>query len=137
MAYIVRVTREAREDAIRVFRGETPTHSRLRDRVAAITLFTIVVDLVASVAVFFLERGASGTEISNFGDSIFWVTSQLLTVSSALQNPVSTGARVIDIVLEVISITVVTTTAGSFAAFFHRRSTERDGRAVKSRASSA
>ena len=61
-----------------------------------------------------------GTEIKNFGDSIFWVTTQLLTVSSQLPNPISTGARIIDIGLQAIAISVVASLAGSFAAFFHR-----------------
>jgi len=122
----MQVSREAWEDAMRVFHGETPTHSHLRDRIIAIAFFTAVIDLVASVAVLFLERHATGTEITNFGDSIFWVTTQLLTVSSQLHNPISAGARIIDIVLEAISISVVATLAGSFAAFFHRRGRERD-----------
>jgi hypothetical protein len=116
---------------MRVFRGETPTHSHLRDRIIAIVFFTAVIDLVASVAVLFLERHATGTEITNFGDSIFWVTTQLLTVSSQLHNPISAGARIIDIVLEAISISVVATLAGSFAAFFHRRGRERDAETAK------
>ena len=111
---------------MRVIHGETPTHTHLRDRIIAIVFFTAVIDLIASVAVLFLERHASSTEITNFGDSIFWVTTQLLTVSSQLHNPISTGARLIDIVLEAISISVVATLAGSFAAFFHRRGRERD-----------
>jgi hypothetical protein len=127
----MQVSREAWEDAMRVFHGETPTHSHLRDRIIAIAFFTAVIDLVASVAVLFLERHATGTEITNFGDSIFWVTTQLLTVSSQLHNPISAGARIIDIVLEAISISVVATLAGSFAAFFHRRGRERDAETAK------
>jgi ABC-type phosphate/phosphonate transport system permease subunit len=117
---------------MRVFHGETPTHSHLRDRIIAIVFFTAVIDLVASVAVLFLERHHSNSEIRNFGDSIFWVTSQLLTVSSSLHNPVSTGGRLIDVLLEIIAISVVATLAGSFAAFFHRRGRERDAAAAKS-----
>jgi hypothetical protein len=126
MGYVMRVSRAAREDVRRVLRGETPTHTHLRDRITAIVFFTAVVDLVASVAVLMLERHATGTKITNFGDSIFWVTTQLLTVSSQLPNPISPGARVIDVFLQAIAISVVATLAGSFAAFFHRRGQERD-----------
>jgi hypothetical protein len=122
----MRVARAAWEDAMRVIHGETPTHTHLRDRIIAIVFFAAAVDLIASVAVLFLERHATGTEITNLGDSIFWVTTQLLTVSSQLHNPISTGARLIDILLEAISISVVASLAGSFAAFFHRRGRERD-----------
>ncbi len=127
----MRATRAAWEDALRVIHGETPTHSHLRDRIAALVVFTAVVDLIASVAVLLLERHATGTEITNFGDSIFWVSSQLLTVSSSLHNPVSTGARVIDVLLEAYAISVVAALAGSFAAFFHRRGRERDAEAAQ------
>jgi hypothetical protein len=126
MRHAMRVTRAAWEDAMRVFRGESPTHTHLRDRIIAIVSFTLVVDLIASVAILMLERHAANTEITNFGDSVFWVTTQLLTVSSQLHNPITAGARIIDIVLEAISISVVATLAGSFAAFFHRRGRERD-----------
>lgn len=110
---------------MRVFRGESPTHTHLRDRLIAIATFTLIVDLMASVAILFLERHAPDTEITNFGDSIFWVTTQLLTVSSQLHNPISAGGRIIDVFLQAIAISVVATLAGSFAAFFHRRGTER------------
>ena len=126
MRHVMQVSREAWEDALRVIRGETPTHSHLRDRIVAIVFFTVVVDLIASVAILMLERHAAATEITNFGDSIFWVTTQLLTVSSQLHNPITPTARVIDVVLQAIAISVVASLAGSFAAFFHRRGRERD-----------
>src|SRR4029077_418181 len=120
MSHVLQVTREAWADAMRVVRGETPTHTHLRDRVIAIVTITLIVDLIASVAILMLERHAANTEITNFGDSIFWVTTQLLTVSSQLPNPIPAGARVIDIFLQAIAISVVATLAGSFAAFFHK-----------------
>jgi hypothetical protein len=135
MRHAIRVTREAWEDAMDVFRGKTPTHTHLRDRVIAIVTITLIVDLIASVAILFLERHAANTEITNFGDSIFWVTTQLLTVSSQLHNPITPAARLIDILLEAISISVVATLAGSFAAFFHRRGNERDAADAAKRAS--
>src|SRR4051794_40281556 len=104
MRHVMQVSRAAWEDALRVIRGETPTHTHLRDRIVAIVFFTAVVDLIGSVAILMLERHATGTEITNFGDSIFWVTTQLLTVSSQLHNPISAGARIIDIVLQAIAI---------------------------------
>jgi hypothetical protein len=116
------LAREARS----VARAETTTHEHLRDRLLTAAVATILVDAVATVAVFLLERHAPQTDVRTIGSAAFWTTSQLLTVSSALQNPISTPARVIDIGLELYAITVVTAIAGSFAAFFHRRSLERD-----------
>src|SRR5829696_2169585 len=69
---------------------------------------------------------ADGTEITTLGDSLFWTSTQLLTVSSQLPNPISTPARVFDVFLQAYTITVVAMLAGSFGAFFHRRGIERD-----------
>jgi hypothetical protein len=54
-------------------------------------------------------------------ESFFWVTSQLLTVSSSMPNPVTTGGRIVDIFLEIWAITVVGTVAASFAAFLQKK----------------
>jgi hypothetical protein len=122
---MIRATRAALEDMGRVLKGDTPVHSDLRERVLAIVSITLVVDLVGSVLIWLFERHQSGTEIRTFGDAIFWVSSQLLTVSSSLHNPVGTGARVLDVLLEIYAISVVAALAGSFAAFFHGRSKHR------------
>jgi hypothetical protein len=108
-----------------VVRAETVTHLHLRERLAAILGATLIVDLLSSVAIYFFERDADGTKITNFGDSIFWVSTQLLTVSSQLPNPISTPARILDIFLQFWAISVVAALAGSFGAFFNRRSLER------------
>ena len=135
MSKIIQATQGAFEDFGRVLSSEKPAHTDLRARVIAIATLTIVVDLVGSVLIWLLERHESGTDIKTFGDSIFWVTTQLLTVSSSLKNPIGTGARIIDVLLEIWAITAVTALAGSFAAFFHRRSDERYGPAKKERQS--
>jgi hypothetical protein len=92
----------------------------------ALTLATLLFDAVASVLIYLFERHAHGTEITNIGDSIFWTTTQMLTVSSQLPNPISTPARVLDIGLQAWAISVVAVLAGSFASFFLRRSNEMD-----------
>jgi hypothetical protein len=86
---------------------------------------TVLVDAVASVLILLFERHASGTEITNLGDALFWTSTQLLTVSSQLPNPLSTPARVLDVFLQAYAISVVAVLAGSFGAFFHRRGIER------------
>jgi hypothetical protein len=115
-----------RSEVRAVARGETPTHGHLRDRLWRIALATIGVDLIASVLVFLFERHAHGTQVTNLGDAVFWTTTQLLTVSSQLPNPISTPARVLDVFLQLWAISVVAALAGSFGAFFHRRGLERD-----------
>ncbi len=85
-----------------------------------------MLDIVAAVAIYFLERGRTVAGIRTFGDALFWTSAQLLTVSSQMPNPVTTGGKIIDLVLEAWAITAVTAVAGSFGAFFHRRGMERD-----------
>jgi hypothetical protein len=110
----------------KVARAATPTHEHLRYRLVLVFVATVVLDLVASVLILGFERNADGTEITNFGDSLFWTSTQLLTVSSQLPNPISTHARVLDVFLQAYAISVVAILAGSFGAFFHRRGMERD-----------
>ncbi len=109
-----------------VARAATPTHEHLRARLAFILVASVAVDLVASVLIFVFERHAAGTEITTLGDAVFWTSTQLLTVSSQLANPISTPARVLDVILQAYAISVVAALAGSFGAFFHRRGMERD-----------
>jgi hypothetical protein len=112
-----------------VFRGATPTHHRLRARIFVLIVTTLIIDLLLSVAIWRLERGTAQTEIHGYGDAVFWTSSQLLTVSSSMKNPLSTGGRVLDVFMELYAITVVATLAGSFSAFLHARGRERDAEA--------
>jgi hypothetical protein len=92
-------------------------HVRL---LAALIAATFAFDLVAAWIALAAERGHAHA-FGTYWDALFWTTTQLLTVSSQLQNPTSGIAHGLDIVLELWSISVVTTVAGSWAAFFHHR----------------
>jgi hypothetical protein len=109
-----------------VFRSDTATHFHLRQRLAGVFLSSLILDLAAAVAMYFLERGRAPAGIHTFGDALFWTSAQLLTVSSQMPNPVTPAGKVIDILLEGWAITAITAVAGSFGAFFHRRGMERD-----------
>jgi hypothetical protein len=111
-----------------IFRAETPTHRRYRDHLAAILVVTIGVDLVCTVLAYFLERHAAGTEIHTIGSAFFWTSTQLLTVSSQMKDPISFGGRVLDIFMEAYAITVIATLAGTTGAFVQRRGIERDAK---------
>ena len=93
-------------------------HRRLLARLALILLATLVVDAVGSVLIYFFERHAQQTEITSFGDAVFFTTVQLLTVSSQLKNPLTSAGRVVDVVLEVWAVVVVAGSAGAIASFF-------------------
>jgi len=93
-------------------------HRRLLARLAIVLMATIAIDALGSVLVYFIERGADGTEITSFGDSVFFTTVQLLTVSSQLRNPLTPWGRIVDILLEVWAVIVVAGSAGAIASFF-------------------
>jgi hypothetical protein len=116
--------------------GATPTHEHLRERLLGALLVTLIVDAIFSVAVYYAERHGPRTDIHSMGTAVFWVSAQLTTVSSQMTNPVTTAGRTLDIALEVYAITVVVAMAGSFGAFFHRRSAERAGDVKPAQASS-
>lgn len=97
--------------------GATDEHSKLRKRLLTAILVTLVIDAIGSVLMYVLEHGKHGSDITSPFRAFFWVTTQLLTVSSQMPNPLTTGGRIVDIFLELWAITVVTTVAGSFAAF--------------------
>ena len=105
-------------------RGDTHTHRLLRSRLTFLLIATLALDAAASILILLFERNAPGTEISNLGDAVFWTSTQLTTVSSQLPNPISTPARVLDVVLQAYAICAVGVLAGAFGAFFHRRGEE-------------
>lgn len=105
----------------RVAGGATHEHRKLRKRVSTALIATLVVDLIGTGVMYSLERGKQGSEIHSFFQGFFWVSAQLLTVSSQMKNPVTTGGRVTDLVLELWAISVVTALAGSFAAFLQKK----------------
>jgi hypothetical protein len=123
---VAQTLRDRRKELVAVVRGDTLTHELLRSRLLFLFLATLMFDAVASVLILAFEHNAPGTEITNLGDAVFWTSTQLLTVSSQLRNPISTPARVLDIFLQAWAISAVAFLAGSFGAFFHRRGAEID-----------
>jgi len=98
-------------------------HRRLVARLLVVVLLTLAVDAIGSVAIFFAERHARGTQITSFGDAVFFTTVQLLTVSSQLPNPFSVVGRIVDVVLEIWAVLIVAGSAGALAAFFQNADT--------------
>jgi hypothetical protein len=103
-------------------RAETAAHAELRSRIVGVTLISIVLDLVAGAIAYLFEHGHG--EVTTFGNALFWTTTQLLTISSQFPNPLTTGGKILDIALELYAMVVITSIAGAFASFFHRRSNE-------------
>jgi hypothetical protein len=105
-----------REELGRLFAWR-PHHRRLVSRLLVALSLTLLVDAVGAVLTYAFERHANG-DINGFGDAVFFSTVQLLTVSSQIKNPLTTGGRVVDVFLELWALVVVTGVAGAFAAFF-------------------
>lgn len=109
-----------------VLRAATATHRRLRDHLLTIAVATVGIDLLCAIVAFALERHSQQTEIKTFGSAAFWTTTQLLTVSSQIKNPISTGGRILDVFMEAYAITVIATLAGAIGSFLQKRGAEMD-----------
>ena len=118
---MVRLLRHLAVDLHRLARGSTDEHSTLRRRLATTFLATLILDLVGTALMYALEHGKEGSDIHSVFQGFFWVTTQLLTVSSQMANPVTTGGRIVDIFLQIWAISVVAASAGSFAAFLQEK----------------
>jgi hypothetical protein len=93
-------------------------HKRLLIRLGIVLGATLVLDLVGTAAMYFLERHVANGDIHSVFDAFFFTTVQLLTVSSQIKNPLTVGGRIFDIVLELWAVIVVAGSAGAIAAFF-------------------
>jgi voltage-gated potassium channel len=101
----------------RIMRWED-RHRRLVGRLLLVLIATAVVDFFGTLLVYILERHAHGSEIHSLGDSLFFTTVQLLTVSSQIKNPLTAGGRIVDVGLEIWAVIVVAGSAGAVASFF-------------------
>jgi predicted secreted protein len=118
------------DDLRKLLHGSTPMHFHLRRRLLMVYGATFVLAFLGALGIYFLERHEPGTEIRTYGDALFWTSAQLLTVSSQLKNPISAGARVLDIFFMVWAISVVAVLAGSVGTFFtHKHHAEQAARA--------
>lgn len=127
--YLLRVLGQAAAEGREVLRAGTPTHCRLRDRLVVIALVTVGVDVVCAVLAFLFEHHQNQTQVKSLGSALFWTTTQMLTVSSNIQNPISFPGRVLDVLMEIYAITVIGSLAGALGAFMVKRGEELDAAA--------
>jgi hypothetical protein len=127
--YLLRVLRRAAGEVRDVLRAATPTHRRLRDGLVVIGLTTVGFDVVCAVLAFLFEHHQKQSQIESLGSAAFWTTTQMLTVSSSFQNPISFLGRVLDIVMEIYAITVIGALAGALGSFLIKRGEELDAAA--------
>jgi voltage-gated potassium channel len=93
-------------------------HRRLLARIMLAFWLSVAVDLAGGLLMWLLESGNKGSDIHGFGDALFFASVQILTVSSSLKNPITSGGQIVDVALEFWAVFVVTALAGSFASFF-------------------
>jgi hypothetical protein len=84
------------------------------------------VDAAGTLLMWLFEDDVGRSQIHNLWDAFFFSTVQLLTVSSQMRNPVTTGGRIVDIFLELTALCLVTGIAGAFASFFLHLERERN-----------
>lgn len=97
-------------------RAPQTANERLVSRLVRLAMLTTILVLVQSLAFYFLERNADGTEINTYGDALFWTASQVTTVSSSLPNPLTTGGRILAVWIDFSAIAVVSILFGSIAS---------------------
>jgi len=106
-----------REEMSRLFTVEE-RHRRLLARLLLALALSLVVLVVGTLLIWAFESGHKGGDIHGVGDAAFFTTVQMLTVSSPIKNPLTSGGKIVDVGLEILAIFVVTAVAGSFATFF-------------------
>jgi ion channel len=104
-------------EELRRIRTWQERHRRLVVRLSLLFVLTAIVDVIGTLLVYVLERRAGGSEVHTLWDSFFFTTVQLLTVSSQIKNPVTTGGRIVDIFLEIWAVLVVAGAAGVLTSF--------------------
>ena len=118
----------ARHFKLLLHRAPPSTHHVLRRRLVAALVLVAVFDAVGTTLMWLFEDDAAGGQIHNLWDAFFFTTVQLLTVSSQMPNPVTTGGRIVDIWLELVALVLVTGIAGAFASFFFNLGAEQEER---------
>ncbi|MEA2482407.1 MAG: voltage-gated potassium channel [Thermoleophilaceae bacterium] len=119
--YAFDAVRQAGAELRRVARAETALHERLRRHLTAIIVLTLAIDVVSAALAYLFEHDAKQTQIKTLGSALFWTSTQLLTVSSSVANPITPAGQILDVFMEIWAVVVVTSTAGAIGAFLVKR----------------
>jgi voltage-gated potassium channel len=91
---------------------------RARGTFAMVGLMTIVAVLLATVAVFELEREAPGTNIHSGGDALWWAFATITTIGYGDHYPITLAGRIVAVVLVVFGLSFFGTFTALVASFF-------------------
>jgi len=103
-----------------VLHARTETKRIIR-RLAILFLATVVVTLLCALGMDLLEKHAHDSDIHSYGLAVFWSASQLLSLGSALSNPVTTPGRILAVAMDVYAVIVIGTISGTLGAYFLNR----------------
>jgi hypothetical protein len=115
-----------RRGLLRRLREPRSANELLVARVTALAMVTVILVLAGAFVFYRLERNAPGTDVTTYGDALFWTSSQITTISSSLANPISPGGRILAVLIDLASFAVVSLLFGSIAQHIHIASPKRE-----------
>jgi hypothetical protein len=115
-----------RHGFLRALREPRSANELLFARVTVLAMVTVILVLAGAFVFYRLERSAPGSEVTTYGDALFWTSSQITTISSSLTNPISTGGRVFAVLIDLASIAVVSLLFGTIAQHIRIASPKRE-----------
>lgn len=119
----------------RVF-GRSATRN-LADRVATYVVGTAIASIgLGALAVLDVERRSPEANITNLGDALWWAVCTVTTVGYGDFYPVTTGGRLLAVVLMIIGIAVLGSVTAAVASWFVDRVQQEAARAKSAEADS-
>lgn len=115
-----------RHGFLRALREPRSANELLLARVTVLAMLTVILVLAGAFVFYRLERSAPGSEVTTYGDALFWTSSQITTISSSLANPISTGGRIFAVLTDLASVAVVSLLFGTIAQHIHIVSPKRE-----------
>lgn len=115
-----------RHGFLRALREPRSANELVVARVTVLAMVTAILVLFGAYVFYGLERSAPGSEVTTYGDALFWTSSQITTVSSSLANPISTGGRIFAVLTDLVSVAMVSLLFGTIAQHIHLVSPKRE-----------
>ena len=106
--------------------------SDFRRRIVIIVTATLLLDFASAGLAKLWERDTAAP-FATYWSALFWTTTQLLTVSSQLPNPLGTKTKFLDVLLEMWAISFVAALAATLGAFFHHQTSHRSAQQALAR----
>jgi len=91
---------------------------RAKGTFVMVGLMSVTAILLATIAVFEIERGATGANIHSAGDSLWWAFATITTIGYGDHFPVTLAGRIVAVVLVVFGLSFFGTFTAYVASFF-------------------